>query len=178
MAELTPLIEEKPPATKSDGNLLLLMCRPSVVNDALNPTPAELSTSAVKPVRSSFTPDGFPTSSDQVRSTDDRLGEEDNYEILGKVTVTVGPLIYVYDADPEKTSPVDLGFGDDSSGDWLFYQRFGIPKETPVASGQKFVLYPLNVGRPHTNQGVANERLTKTVAVAVNPPGVKTVTVA
>ena len=96
-----------------------------------------------------LTKDTFSESSETERGTDERVASKTVYEVLGRSTVSVTDLEYVYEPQAAPASPTNKAYDTLKAGTPGFlYVRRGIDVDTALAVGQEGHGHPVHRRRP------------------------------
>jgi hypothetical protein len=159
-----PTIE--PASVISDG-MVLILAVPTIMDPDF-PTVNELTAPSVTDLSCYLTDNGWDPQVTEETSTDPRLCSRQTFTRPGRNQTTL-PLIYVYNIELPEEDEARLALPDRTIL-WIA-ARWGVDFETPVAAGDVFDLYPVQVGVQTKQKATANTPLTIMQTAYVRAPG-------
>jgi plastocyanin len=151
-------LEDVPPGVASDGAGLVLFVE--TIADAAAPTAAELN--AGDKITYSITGDGYSHDVTENRVTANRLTLKQSIQYAGTIEDT---LEITYAATYTETDVARTLLPEGTAG--YIVERWGVPNEDPVATGDLVTVIPVKAGVQRSNAPVTNQELTITQSLLV-----------
>lgn len=161
-----------PTAVATDGNVRIDFL---LTATAAAPTLAQLNAGTAVRAGSYITGDGFSASGEQASISDERVETTQTFEQPGRKSKTL-TLTYVHNPAVPADNVLALALTEGTTG--YIVTRFGIPKETAYAAGQKVQVWPVKCGEPMPNYNGANSVQTVTQRMFVTNDVINPATVA
>ena len=136
-----------PPALDQTGSTVIWFVK-TIADLTAVKAGTELGAATSSDLTYSFTTDGFPVTSSQEKTTDDRLTLEATLESLAKVTTNFGDGLTYVDSPsvPGSATNILKPVAPATTLSGFFVVRPNVPYATLAAAGQKGTVYPVTLG--------------------------------
>lgn len=162
-----------PTAVATDGNFRLDWV--ITLSSTTAPTVAQLNAGTVVRAGGYVTGDGYGATGDQATISDERVETTQTFEQPGRKSKTM-TLTYVHNPAVPLDNALYLALTEGAVG--YIVSRFGLPKDTAYAAGQKVQVWPVKAGEPMPNYNGANSVQTVTQKMFVTNDVINPATVA
>ncbi|MFI7608815.1 hypothetical protein ACIBTV_27395 [Micromonospora sp. NPDC049366] len=132
------------PASVNTNGTMLALFVPTLANYLSGASVAELTAGAVLDITCYLTGDGLTTETSENNVEDARLCSKQVFENRGDFTQTM-ELTYVFNQSSPSDDEARLALAAGTRG--FIALRWGIDSEVPVAAGQEFDIYPVEMGK-------------------------------